>query len=390
MKYLLSLVIIFCTFFSFSQEKVKITDWFSMMAETKKEWQAVAEVDDNLRVQLRPRDIDGTKDIKKVLVLFPKKSSAYDTAMDTIINVFFDKGIQAQFTLINFKNKQELGFAALDYGEEHNFDLIFSMGSNSTFFVHDHYRNGKLSVVTVCSKDPVRLFADITDYNTGSGTNIAYTSLDISIDLQLDYILKLNRNLKNIVILYAVNNTSAVRAEVEPLKEECTPLGIIYFDLAVEDQKKAKIELEKKIPVVVNEIKKIDPELEETIFWITGSTSVFNEIETIDKYASGIPVLASKSNVVAEGDHSAVLSIGVSFENNALIAALYGAGILTGEYKVKELPVGVVSPPDIAINFRKAREIGLKIPFIFFESASYIYNYDGELVRKDGQKVDNQ
>ena len=390
MRYIAVSLIFFSTIFCFAQEKIKCTDWFSMMTETKNKWQVVVEGDENLRVQLRPQKIDEGKPLKKVLVLFPKKSSAYDIAMDTILTVFPEKDIQAQFTLIYFKNQPELGFAALAYGEEQNFDLIFSMGSQSTNFIHNHYQNGKFPVVTVCSKDPVRLFTDINDYNTGSGTNIAYTSLDVSITLQLEYILKINENLKNIVILYAVDNTSAVLAEVEPLKQECTLLGIIYFDLAVEDQKNARAELQEKIPIVVNQIKRIDPELDETIFWITGSTSVFREIETINKYSSSIPVLASKSNVVAPGDHSAVLSIGVSFENNALIAALYGVGILAGEYQAGELPVGVVSPPDIAINFKKAKEIGLKIPFTFFESASYIYNYEGELVRKDGQKVDNK
>jgi putative ABC transport system substrate-binding protein len=48
---------------------------------------------------------------------------------------------------------------------------------------------------------------------------------------------------------------------------------------------------------------------------------------------------------------------------------------------VGSLPVGLVSPPDIAISFRKAREIGLRIPFRFFESAGTIYDYAGNRVR---------
>ena len=53
-----------------------------------------------------------------------------------------------------------------------------------------------------------------------------------------------------------------------------------------------------------------------------------------------------------------------------------------------ELPVGIITPPDIAISFAKAREIGLKIPFGFFESATFIYNPDGVLVRDQGQLVE--
>ena len=39
------------------------------------------------------------------------------------------------------------------------------------------------------------------------------------------------------------------------------------------------------------------------------------------------------------------------------------------------------------INFLKAREIGLEIPFSFFESASFVYDYDGRIVRNNGKAV---
>ena len=83
----------------------------------------------------------------------------------------------------------------------------------------------------------------------------------------------------------------------------------------------------------------------------------------------------------------AVLSIGVSFESNARLAAVYGADILSGRRKPGELKVGVVSPPDIAINFLRAREIGLKIPFSFFEAASFVYDSKGMPARLDGQDM---
>ena len=91
--------------------------------------------------------------------------------------------------------------------------------------------------------------------------------------------------------------------------------------------------------------------------------------------------------MVSAGDDSAVLSIGISFRSNAHLAAIYGTDVLAGRARVGDLKVGVVSPPDIAINFRKAREIGLRIPFSFFESASFIYDYDGQIVRNNGKTV---
>ena len=46
-----------------------------------------------------------------------------------------------------------------------------------------------------------------------------------------------------------------------------------------------------------------------------------------------------------------------------------------------------MTPPDIALNFKVARELGLKIPFTFLEGASFVYDYNGELVRSFGQNV---
>ena len=90
-----------------------------------------------------------------------------------------------------------------------------------------------------------------------------------------------------------------------------------------------------------------------------------------------------------EGDASATLSIGISFESNAHLAALYGIKVLRGKAKVGDLKVGVVSPPDIAINFRKVRKIGLKMPFSFVEGANFIYDYDGQSVRAGGKRTTN-
>jgi len=137
-------------------------------------------------------------------------------------------------------------------------------------------------------------------------------------------------------------------------------------------------------------MRKSDPLLENSIFWITGSTAVFREIHTIDQHSDRVPVLSLVPDVVKAGDDSAVMAIGITFDSNAQLAALYGIDVLTGKAKVGDLKVGIVSPPDIAISWRKAREIGMNIPFSFFESASFVYDYEGKMVRYRGKQVDSQ
>ena len=357
--------------------------WFQLKGESALDWAVMGTGSPDRYLIESRQQLDGSQ--YRVLVLFPKKSSAYDTALSQILEVFHDKRLTTVFTLINFEGDPELGKEALAYARKNNFDLIFSMGSVSTSFLVEHFQGENTPIVTVCSKDPV-LMGQISDYQ-GSKTNIAFTSLDVPIESQMAYLKQLVKNLKNIVVLYARNNTSAVKTQVEPLREFCAREGINVVDGVVENQATAKEELAEKLPQIVAQIKDKDPRLEESILWITGSTSVFREIETINQFAGGVPVLSAMRNVVSAGDNSAVLSIGVSFENNAQIAAIYGFQILTKKATAGELKVGVVSPPDLAINFKKAREFNLKIPFNFFESASFIYDAKGRLVRAKGQRV---
>jgi len=93
-----------------------------------------------------------------------------------------------------------------------------------------------------------------------------------------------------------------------------------------------------------------------------------------------VPVVSVVPEIVTKGDDTAVLAIGVSFESNAQLATVYATRILNG-VKPSTLKVGIVSPPDIAISFRKARQIGMRVPFDFFEIAGFVYDYEGRAVR---------
>ena len=163
--------------------------------------------------------------------------------------------------------------------------------------------------------------------------------------------------------------------------------GIRTLELSVQDPANARAELEAMVKDATAQMMRNDPDLSNSIYWVTGSTSVFREIATINAYSSRAAVLSVVPEIVRGGTDSAVLSIGISFESNAHLAAVYAAEILTGRPRVGEMKVGVVSPPDIAINFRKARDIGMAVPLSFFEAASTIYDYEGNPVRIDGVGV---
>jgi len=364
-------------------------DWFGYDNSVSPAWIYSAVESDPYQVKIHRKGTRPGEADRRVFVFYPRPSSAYNTAITSILNVFDEKNIDAEFTVFNFRKNDERGQLGLAMAAKWGAELIFSMGSESTAWLYKSYQGGDIPVVSVCSKDPVAL-GQIDSYDQGSGTNFAFTSLNMPVESQMAYILELKPNLKNLGILVNNKNISAVETQAKPIAEYVRPLGIQVLDVGIDDPEHAKQELADKVQRAVNKMRKSDPSLENSIFWITGSTAVFREIKTINEYSDRVPVLSLVPDVVKAGDDSAVMAIGITFDSNAQLAAFYGADVLLGRVKAGGLKVGIVSPPDISISWRKAREIGLDIPFSFFESASYVYDYEGKLVRYRGKLVSNQ
>lgn len=360
-------------------------DWFRFDAGIMQNWRPVADQNDPLRLKVYKGNASASSGLRiepryRVMVLYPRRSSAYDVAITRILNVFTDREILAEFTVFNFDRNDERGKTAIDLAEANNIDLIFSMGSESTAWLWNNYKGGEIPVVSVTSKDPVML-GQAQSYDRGSNTNFAFTSLNMPVSAQLAYVFELRPDLRNLAVLVDSKNVSAVETQARPIAKAASAQGVRVLNLEVQNPENARRELANLVKDAVVAMRKNDVDLENSLFWITGSTSVFREIATINEHSDRVPVLSVVPEVVQNGDDSAVMSIGISFESNAHLAAIYGLKVLEGETKAGDLNVGVVSPPDIAINFRKAREIGMSIPFNFVEGANYIYDYDGKAVR---------
>ena len=364
-------------------ELIAHSDWFRIGSEIAKDWDVVPTPEDSLRLRIKPKRFLSSQPLRRILVLYPRPSSAYDTAITKLVSVITDKRINADFTVLNFKNEDVRGKASIEFAESNNFDLIITMGSESTAWMWTNYSGRRIPVVSVCSKDPV-LLGQVASYDQGTGNNFAFTSLNMPIDAQMAYVTRLRPNLKNLAILVDANNVSAVQTQSIPAREYAKARGVRVLELAVQRPSRVKEELAVLVRDAVNAMRRNDPELVNSLFWITGSTILFGEIGTINAHSYRVPILSTVTDVVQPGDDSAVLGVGISFESNAHLAAIYAADVLEGRQAAGKLHVGVVSPPDVAISFRKAREIGMKIPFTLFESASTIYDYDGKLVRSAG------
>lgn len=368
-----------------AQEKFA-SKWFRYGPGVDTAWTISADPAKPLQLSVQRKARASSASSKRVLVLYPRPSSAYDIAITKILQEFDAKDVDATVTVINFEMNDVRGTESIQFAENNKIDLIFAMGSESTAWLFDNYRGGKIPVVSVCSKDPVQL-GQIKDYERGSGSNFAFTSLNVPVEVQMAYVKELRPDLKNLAVLVDSKNVSAVQTQAEPIASFARQTGIQVIWGAVQNPSKAREELVPIVQSAVQTMRKSDPDLSKSLFWMTGSTSVFLEIRTVNEHADRVPVVSVVPEIVKAGPDTAVLAIGVSFESNAHLAAIYGAQILAGRAKAGDLKVGLVSPPDIAISFMKAREIGLRIPFNFYESASFIYDYEGRPARTTASKV---
>ncbi|HEY3111264.1 MAG TPA: hypothetical protein VGL23_21085, partial [Chloroflexota bacterium] len=143
---------------------VKYGDWFKLKGESARYWEVVPAPGDANQLELRLREPrDGGGPAKQVLVMYTRASSSYDTAINRILAVLLEKRVPAVVTVKNITRDPAVGKQALAFAQARRFDLIVSMGSDTTDFLVKAFPDSPIPVVTVCSKDPV-LLGYVKDY----------------------------------------------------------------------------------------------------------------------------------------------------------------------------------------------------------------------------------
>ena len=124
--------------FGKSHKEIQWGDWYKLRPKSAEFWQVVPDPKDGLRIRIRYKaGYPKGKSDKNVLVIFPKKSSAYNTAMFKLLSIFQEKNLSVEFTVINYHKDPVNGQRTLRVAREANFVLIYSMGSNATAFLHN-------------------------------------------------------------------------------------------------------------------------------------------------------------------------------------------------------------------------------------------------------------
>ncbi|MBF0218651.1 MAG: hypothetical protein HQL49_03860 [Gammaproteobacteria bacterium] len=361
--------------------------WMKVEKLLRGKWQSMTHAYNENWLLIWPANSKATESRYSIVVAVSKESKSYVLALDKLLEVLQLNGISAALTIVNIDTEALLMYELMRYAEAEKANLIFSMGSQAEVLLHDHYRQSSIAVVTCTNKDPV-LLGQIESYSGGGeGSNIAYTSLNVPLTVQMQYLRLLRPNIKVIGLMYDKNHKEVMETEVGPTKKLLQEEGVEVVDVAVEDLESAAATLEIRMPEAVAEMRAHDPDLKNSLFLMTSSTAIFSHTKTINNFSGNIPVVAAIPNAVTTGADSAVLAFGIDRRSNAHLAAQYAVSILRDGVKPADLQVGVVTPPDISVNFMVAKKIGLKIPFHFLELATSIYNYEGKIVRDFGKDV---
>ncbi len=367
----------------------RIGGWFKIDPAADALWAVdLPDPANEMEVRLRLRAAPAGP-LRRVVVVYPRKSTAYDIAMSTLLEAFAARAEPLEVRAVNYERDPARGEAILAEAAASGAALMMAMGSETVEWLVGRPEDPPVPTVTICAKDPVPL-GQIAGYEAGSGRNVAFTSLNLLVEAQVENLKLLKPHLRAVAILTDAENTSAVETQARPIEAALRALGVEAFTVAVEGPQRARADLERLLPEAMARMQAADPELDDSLFWITGATAVFAEIETINRLSGRVPVLSVAPEVVQAGEASAALSIGVSFESNARLAAVYAEAVLADPSAAGRLPVGVVSPPDIAINFLQVRRLGLRIPFPLFEAASFVYGLDGAPLRAGGKSLSDE
>lgn len=319
-----------------------------------------------------------------IWVLVSRKADSYDVALSAILKVFSREMPNVSFRVFLLPKEQH-ELIAWTKAADKKANMIYTVGSRATVALHKVYAGGHLPVVTVNAKDPVLL--GLTENYDSSGNNFAYTSLNLPPGITLSFLRRFKPSLTQIGVLYAKSNTSAYFTQFLPLQKEAEKQGVKVFPIEVEESN-PELALQHVMKTNLELMRVNDPSLRQSVLWLTGSSSLLNRLDEINLHSARLPLLTAVPDAVNGTQESALMSVGVGFENNAHQAALYGIKVLKDGVAPASLPVGVLSPPDISISFKQANRVETQLPFVLIEMASDIYSKEGRLVRSAGMSME--
>ena len=266
-----------------------------------------------------------------------------DKARNGFIDEMKNLGYDADFDIqIAGGDISNLNSIAQKFANDINKDLIFAISTPATQSIANE------------TEDVPILGTAVTDFEQSGlvksskhpGKNVSGTSDLVPVEKQIDLLKTLVPNCKKVGILYSSGEANS-KLQADMASNELKKLGISVKHITVSNSN--------EVQSVVEYNRDVD-----TLF-IPTDNLIASCMPTVSQVASKnkIPIICSFADAVNKGG---LACYAVDYYELGKLTAKQADKILKKESKIESMPIEYLEDPKLVINYKKADELGIKIP----------------------------
>ena len=266
-----------------------------------------------------------------------------DKARNGFIDEMKNLGYDADFDIqIAGGDISNLNSIAQKFANDINKDLIFAISTSATQSIANE------------TEDVPILGTAVTDFEQSGlvksskhpGKNVSGTSDLVPVEKQIDLLKTLVPNCKKVGILYSSGEANS-KLQADMASDELEKLGINVKHITVSNSN--------EVQSVVECNRDVD-----TLF-IPTDNLIASCMPTVSQVASKnkIPIICSFADAVNKGGRACYA---VDYYELGKVTAKQADKILKKEAKIESMPIEYLEDPKLVINYKKADELGIKIP----------------------------
>lgn len=221
-------------------------------------------------------------------------------------------------------------------------DLILAIATTSAQAVYNSTK--EIPTVFTAVTDPVS--AGIAKDWKSSGTNMTGVSDMVPIDKQLELLLKLKPEIKNIGVIYNTSETNSV-VQVEELKKEASKLNISVKEIGITNVN----EINQNLSAALGSIDALYAPTDNTV------ASAYDLVGNLC-INKNIPILCGEEAGVSKGG---LCSIGIDYFKLGKEAGYKAAEILNGKAP-SDIEISTLSDMSITINTDVVEKLNITVP----------------------------
>lgn len=299
----------------------------------------------------------GEKKVYKVGIVQLVEHEALDSAnkgfVDGLAEAGFKEGENVIFDRQNAQGDQANLKNIADRFVNEDSDLILAIATPA------------VQTVAATTKDIPILGTAVTDYvaaklvasNEKPGGNVSGTTDMNPVKEQLDLLLKIVPDVKNLGVIYTSSEVNS-EIQVQILKDYAKTKNITVVEVTISNVNDIQ-------QAAQNLVGKVDAVYVPTDNMVASAMPTLTQITTANK----IPVLCGEANQVKSGG---LITVGIDYYKLGVQTGKMAAKVLSGEAEVGNMPIEAQTEFAVVVNETAADALGIKIPADVLKGAEII------------------